>query len=166
MRAWWGRLAPIAVAAITVGCDGGGSPSPIVKTRGDTRQAPSAEGVVAKPLPPRGAIASPLPPPAPQRPPEPGLALPPYQVRGRRDPFAVQAKSSVDVHGARLAGVVQGREVLALVESRDGLGYILRPGDAFGNARVTDIQPRSVTFAVVGPAGDGDSTLTLTLDRD
>ena len=102
---------------------------------------------------------------------EPGPPLPPlsYEPKGRRDPFtpipAAVDKGSfgLDVATTKLVGVIQGRQLLALVEAPDGLGYILKPGDVLGNGRITDITADSVTFAVAGRAGQRETSLTLRL---
>ena len=47
----------------------------------------------------------------------------------------------------KLVGVVQGSQgPLALVETPDGLGYIVKPGDVVGDGKVTEIGRDSVTF--------------------
>lgn len=101
--------------------------------------------------------------------PEPGPPLAPltYDGRGRRDPFApvrvAVEKPGLDIATAKLVGVIQGRQLLALVELPDGLGYILKPGDVLGNGRVTDITVHSATFAVAGRGGQRDTSVTLKL---
>jgi type IV pilus assembly protein PilP len=107
------------------------------------------------PTPPPAAVA---PAPAPVvRPKEPdtGKALPPiaYEPKGRRDPFTPiflgKDNAALSVSAVKLTGVVGGpSSLLALVEAPDGIGYILKPGDALGDGRVTGITPNSVTFAV------------------
>jgi len=119
-------------------------------------------------------------PPAPKAPtpavlpsiPEAGPPLPPltYEPKGRRDPFApvpvIKEKAGLDVATTRLVGIIQGGQLLALVEAPDGLGYILKPGDVLGNGRVTDVTMHSVTFAVAGQAGQHEPNLTLRLARE
>jgi hypothetical protein len=123
-------------------------------------QKPTAAAPTAKPAAP--AV---LP-----RVPEPGPPLPPlqYDARGRRDPFAPvpvakEKKASLDVAGTKLVGIIQGQQLLALLEAPDGLGYILKPGDVLGNGRVTDVTQRSVTFAVAGQADQRQTSMTLRL---
>ncbi len=104
--------------------------------------------------------------------PEPGPPLPPltYDAKGRRDPFVAislaKDKPGLSVTTLKLAGVIRGRTLLALIEAPDGLGYILKPGDVLGDGRVTDITQRSVTFAVAAKAGDAATTATLRLAQD
>jgi hypothetical protein len=102
-----------------------------------------------------------------------GKALPPvaYDGKNRRDPFspvslATEAKG-INVTAAKLVGIVEGRQgTLALVEGPDGVGYILKSGDALGNGRVTGITRTTVTFAVSAQPGQGPTTVTLRLVLD
>ena len=66
----------------------------------------------------------------------------------------------------KLAGVIRGRTLLALVEAPDGLGYILKPGDTLGDGRVTEITQNAVTFAVAARGGQAATTATLRLAQD
>jgi Tfp pilus assembly protein PilP len=75
-------------------------------------------------------------------------------------------KSGLDVATTKLVGIIQGQQLLALVEAPDGLGYILKPGDVLGNGRITDITANSVTFAVAGRAGQRETSLTLKLVKE
>jgi hypothetical protein len=102
-----------------------------------------------------------------------GAPLPPvaYDSKSRRDPFspvslAAEAKG-INVTAAKLVGIVQGRGgTLALVEGPDGIGYILKNGDALGNGRVTGITGTTVTFAVSAQPGQGPTMVTLRLVLD
>ncbi|HXJ84240.1 MAG TPA: hypothetical protein VMS64_36840 [Candidatus Methylomirabilis sp.] len=104
--------------------------------------------------------------------PEPGPLLEPltYEAKGRRDPFAPVELSKdqpgLDVSAFKLVGIISGQQLMALVETTAGLGYILRPGDTLGNGQVTDISADSVTIALSGsgqPARRGTAvTLRLT----
>ena len=104
--------------------------------------------------------------------PDAGPPLPPlaYESKGRRDPFTAVSASKdnpgLSLSGLKLAGVIRGRTLLALVEAPDGLGYILKPGDALGDRRVTDITPTSVVFAVAGMPGQPATTVALRLGPD
>ena len=127
----------------------------------------------APPTPPPAAVA---PAPGPVvRPKEPdtGKALPPiaYEPKGRRDPFTPiflgKDNAGLSVSAVKLTGVVGGpRSLLALVEAPDGIGYILKPGDALGDGRVTGITPNSVTFAVSARGSHSASSLTLRLPEN
>lgn len=146
----------LGMAAVLAGC-GGGTPPP-----------PQPAAVVpAAPAQPSAGAPGPVVRP---KDPEPGKALPAiaYEPKGRRDPFTpiFLGKDSVglSVSAVKLTGVVGGREgLLALVEAPDGIGYILKPGDALGDGRVTGITSNSVTFAVMARGTQSASSLTLRL---
>jgi hypothetical protein len=154
-------LATLAVAALVAGCGGGNSPAPDAtggKSSTGTAQ-PAAKGPVAKPAAP---IAPKEPPPGP---PLPAVA---YEPQGRRDPFVAvsitREGGGITVSTVKLVGVVQGRQgLLALVEAPDGIGYILRVGDIFGDGRVTGIAANSVTFAVAARGAQKANVVTLRL---
>ena len=83
--------------------------------------------------------------------------LPPltYEAKGRPDPFrSIAGRESGESKGltvasVKLVGIVQGRQgPLALVETPDGLGYIVKPGDIVGDGKVSEIGRDSVTFLV------------------
>jgi hypothetical protein len=112
------------------------------------------------------------PPTAPPEQPVPASAG--YSARGRRDPFASfsrAATASADVPprppliaSARLTGIVLGPDgPLALVETPEGLGYILRAGDGIAEARVIRIGRDSVVFALSGTPGRGGEHIVLGL---
>lgn len=81
-----------------------------------------------------------------------------YKPKGRRDPFiplvvaqepSPKAKTglkSLDVDRLKLAGIVwENKGYYALVESPEGLGYVVRSGDTIGeDAKVTRITSNSV----------------------
>lgn len=141
------------VAAMVVGC-GGGAPTP-----------PPTAGTPAPPAAPAPVV----------RPKEPDTskALPPiaYEPRGRRDPFTPiflgKDNAGLSVSAVKLTGIVGGRGgLMALVEAPDGIGYILKPGDALGDGRVSGITPASVTFAVSARGSQNASSLTLRLPEN
>ncbi len=154
-------LAALAVAALVAGCGDGSSSAPDApsgKPSTGTAQ-PAGTGPVAKPA---LAIAPKEPPPGP---PLPAVT---YEPQGRRDPFIAvsiaREGGGITVGTVRLVGVVQGRQgVLALVEAPDGIGYILRVGDIFGDGRVTAITVNSVTFAVAARGAQKANVVTLRL---
>lgn len=107
--------------------------------------------------------------------PEPALAAPEqkpayrYDPQGRRDPFqplitpkppasAKTAKAKpkgpggVEVDELKLSGIIWGEQgYYALVEAPNGLGYIIKTGDTFGDGvRVVRITKESVLFEVKG----------------
>jgi hypothetical protein len=105
--------------------------------------------------------------------PEAGPPLAPlaYDGKGRRDPFAPitivkERAAGVSVSTVKLAGIIRGGRLLALVEGPDGLGYILKPGDVLGDGHVTDITPHTVTFAVAAKPGLNATTVTVKLAGD
>jgi hypothetical protein len=78
-----------------------------------------------------------------------------YDSGGRRDPFdlpeAVEGSMGTTVSSAKLTGIVRtaaGR-VLVLIETPDGLGFILQPGDVFGDGRLIEVGQGTVVFNVV-----------------
>jgi hypothetical protein len=127
------------------------------------------------PPPPPAAVAPATPVPAPvARPKEPdSKALPAiaYEPKGRRDPFTPiflgKDSAGLSVSAVKLTGIVGGRGgLMALVEGPDGIGYILKPGDALGDGRVTGITPNTVTFAVAARGSQASSNLTLRLPEN
>jgi Tfp pilus assembly protein PilP len=124
------------------------------------------------PPPPSAAAVAPRPPVAPKDP-EAGPALTPipYEAKGRRDPFAALVLASggkgLTIGSAKLVGVIQGRtSPLALVETSEGIGYILKAGDTLGDGRVTEIGVDFVSFAVTPKPGETGGSVTLRLRTD
>lgn len=99
-----------------------------------------------------------------------GGAEPSYERKGRRDPFqpveGVQADMTAPtVASARLRGIVRGHETRALLETADGLGYILKVGDTLADGRLIEIAANSVVFTV--PARPGSTNrIVLRLPDD
>jgi hypothetical protein len=158
MRATTG-LALLGLAASVAGCTGSAptAPAPVA-----TPAAPAA----APPPPAAGSTvaAAPIPP----------LPEPPhleYDSRGRRDPFESlevrEGASGPTVASARLTGIVRsGQDLLALVETADGLGYILKPGDTLGDGRLVEIGSDSVVFRVPARTGSTTDRVVLKLPGD
>jgi hypothetical protein len=78
-----------------------------------------------------------------------------YEAGGRRDPFelpeAIEGSIGATVTSAKLTGIIRtaaGR-VLVLIETPDGLGYVLQPGDVFGDGRLVEVGQGSAVFTVV-----------------
>jgi hypothetical protein len=87
----------------------------------------------------------------------PAGEAPKYEDKGRKDPFVeVQVTTisgGLSVITTKLTGIVRGaRSTLALVETQEGIGYILKPGDTLGDGRLMEIGADNVVFAV-GPKG-------------
>lgn len=152
-------LAPLSVIGLILllsAC--GRSPSP----------APSA------PKTPRTSSRTPAPaqsPPAPAQ--SPSAAVAPkeeairapagpeqgYDAKGRRDPFEVpgarEGSAGMTVASAKLTGIMRSADgtSLALVETPEGLGYILKRGDVLGDGQLIDIDQNSVVFSITTRAG-------------
>jgi hypothetical protein len=128
----------------------------------------------APPTPPPVAVAPATPAPVVKpKEPDTGKTLQPiaYEPKGRRDPFTPiflgKDNAALSVSAVKLTGIVGGPGGLtALVEAPDGIGYILKPGDALGDGRVTGITPNSVTFAVQARGSQSASSLTLRLPEN
>ena len=127
----------------------------------------------SSPPPPPVVAAAPRPPVVAPKDPESGPALTPipYEAKGRRDPFAPLVLASggkgLTIGSAKLVGVIQGRtSPLALVETSEGIGYILKAGDTLGDGRVTEIGVDFVSFAVTPKPGETGGSVTLRLRTD
>lgn len=125
---------------------------------------PAAQTPPAPATPPRPLIAP--------REPDPGPALPPmtYEAKARRDPFSPVVIASggkgLTIGSAKLVGIISGPQPLALVETPEGIGYILKAGDTLGDGRVTEIGADSVSFAVSPKPGEKAGSVTLRLRTD
>jgi predicted small lipoprotein YifL len=91
-----------------------------------------------------------------------------YADKGRKDPFTeAQLTSSLGglaVSTTKLTGIVRGaRSVLALLETQEGIGYILKPGDTLGDGRLMEIGADSVVFAVGPKPGTAAQRVVLRL---
>jgi len=126
----------------------------------------------APPAPaPTAAVTPPRAPMAPKEP-DPGPALPPipYEAKARRDPFTplviASGSKGLTIGSAKLVGIISGPQPLALVETPEGIGYILKAGDTLGDGRVTEIGADSVSFAVAPKPGEKAGIVTLRLRTD
>jgi hypothetical protein len=127
-----------------------------------------------------GRAPAQAPAPEPARPAAPAPAVvgvsvpepaPAYERKGRRDPFepvdGLQPEmASPTVASARLRGIVRGRTARALVETSDGLGYILRVGDTLAEGRLVEIGADSVVFTVPARRGSAVHRIVLRLPED
>ncbi len=127
---------------------------------------------------------TPAPPPQAQMPPGaagatlpalpvPEAQVPKYEPKGRRDPFeALEGAQGAGGGGslvatAKLTGIVRSaRATLALVETPEGIGYILKPGDTLGDGRVLEIGSDSVVFQVPQKAGETTNRVVLRMAMD
>jgi len=139
----------------------GGSPEP----------APPAmpKPPVAAPAPaPTDPATALKPPAAPAIPDVTGPDIPKYEIKGRRDPFeTLDVKDGVvasSLGAAKLTGIVRSSSAtLALVETPEGLGYILRPGDTLGDGRLLEIGSDSVVFQMTPKPGAPSNRVVLKL---
>jgi hypothetical protein len=108
--------------------------------------------------------------------PAPLVAVPPvpqatgasYDPKGRRDPFLppdlTGGPKGLEVSTTKLTGIVRSaRTTLALVETTDGIGYILKPGDTLGDGRLMEIAADSVVFAIAAKPGSPSNRVVLKL---
>lgn len=91
-----------------------------------------------------------------------------YEPKGRRDPFLppdlTGGPKGLEVSTTKLTGIVRSaRTTLALVETTDGIGYILKPGDTLGDGRLMEIAADSVVFAIAAKAGSPSNRVVLKL---
>jgi hypothetical protein len=147
----------------------GGSPPP-------PPPAAPAKPVAAAPIPPpvTPPAAAPGQPAAAQVAPlVPAQVVPQasgsgYEPKGRRDPFVALditgGPKGLEVATTKLTGIVRGASTtLALVETQDGIGYILKPGDTLGDGRLLEIGADNVTFTVPPKPGSPTNRVVLKL---
>jgi hypothetical protein len=139
-------LVTLAASCALTAC-GGPSPMPVPPVaKPQTAPSPVAAARPAQPGPAQLVPAAPaIPAPESAK----------YADKSRKDPFTeVQLTSSLGglaVATTKLTGIVRGaRSVLALLETQEGIGYILKPGDTLGDGRLMEIGADNVVF-VVGP---------------
>lgn len=94
-----------------------------------------------------------------------------WEAKGRRDPFEPlnvrEGAAGTTVSAARLTGIVRGRgATLALVETADGLGYIMKPGDTLGDGRLLEIGQNAVVFSITPRPGTTNNRVVLRLAGD
>jgi hypothetical protein len=99
--------------------------------------------------------------------------VPKYEPQGRRDPFEVLEGAQGAGGGgnlvatARLTGIVRSaRATLALLETPEGIGYILKPGDTLGDGRLLEIGSDSVVFQVPQKPGESTNRVVLRMAMD
>ena len=96
---------------------------------------------------------------------------PKYDPAGRRDPFesleARLASERSTVASAKLTGVIHsGGTSLALVETADGIGYILKPGDTLADGQLVEIGPAVAVFTIAPKPGTTNNRVVLKLASD
>ena len=163
------RFAAVWLSGLAAGLSAcGGSPSaspPPAPPTPVSLPAPAATPAASVPSTPAGAEAARLVPTAPELAP---LDVPDYEVRGRRDPFTtldvVSGPTGLTVASTRLTGIIHsGQSALALVETSDGIGYILKPGDTLGDGRLVEVGADTVVFAVTARPGAPVNRVVLRL---
>ena len=96
---------------------------------------------------------------------------PKYDAGGRRDPFeALDIKVGSDratIAAAKLTGVIRsGASALALVETSDGIGYILKAGDTLADGRLIEITANTAVFSIAPRPGATTNKVVLRLPSD
>ena len=163
----------VTLAATVSACGGSPAPTPAPASAPKPAAAHAPPGPAAStPKPPTPAAAAVvvtkaaaevLSPPAPR-----------YDPKGRRDPFdnlEVQAQekekaTGLTIASAKLTGIVRGHGPLALIETADGVGYILKPGDTLGDGRLLEIAKDSAVFAVAPKPGSPSNRVVLKITVD
>lgn len=166
-------LATLGGICVALSACGGAPPAPP-----PTATAPNPIAEPAAPMPvaatraeqpaqaaPASQPGAPLVPAAPSI---TGADVPKYEDKGRRDPFTEVSLSATTgglaVSTTRLTGIVRGRRsTLALLETQEGIGYILKPGDTLGDGRLMEIGADNVVFTVGPKAGTPAQRVVLRL---
>ena len=173
-------LGLVVLAAAASACSGSPTPPPAATAPKPATQAPAPApaGQAAVPSPQAAAGPQTDQPATPSAPLAPATtvradapltpAVPIYEARGRRDPFepieVVKGSRGPIVASAKLTGIVRGSGTQwALVETSDGIGYMLRPGDELGEGRVVEIQRDAVVFTIAPKPGAGPERVVLSL---
>ncbi len=110
-------------------------------------------------------------PPEIAAPPAFSATTPAYERKGRRDPFEpIQilqpSMTSPTIAAAQLKGILRGRTPRVLVETPDGLGYILAVGDVLAEGRLIEIRADSAVFSVPHRVGSVTDRIVLRLSDD
>ena len=162
---WLGGLA--ASVSACGGSPSASTPAPPAATVAVPAPAPPRPVVPAASIPstPAGAETARLVPPAPQL---PARETPDCDARVRRDPFAVldiaSGPAGLTIASTKLTGIIHsGRSAIALVETSDGIGYILKPGDTLGDGRLVEVSADSAVFAVAANPGAPVNRVVLRL---
>lgn len=130
---------------------------------------------VAQAPKPAAAAMPKSPPPAESAPKAPEVPAPPkptYEVKGRRDPFENldtvrrETGSGFTIVSAKLTGIIRGQTTLALVETAEGIGYIMKPGDTLGDGRLVEIGQDSAVFTVAPKPGSTTNRVVLRIITD
>lgn len=167
-----GALAGLSgLCATLVACGGSPPPPPAAAPRPVAAIPAAAPAAVPKPAVPAAPAAGPgavQPAPLVAVPAVPHSTGVSYDPKGRRDPFLTPdvtgGQKGLDVSTTKLTGIVRSaRTTLALVETQDGIGYILKPGDTLGDGRLMEIAADSVVFAIAARPGSSSNRVVLKL---
>ena len=180
---------PLALVVSAVALAACGSPAPAPAPAAQAPAAPAASpapapGVAAaQPVAPAATTPAPAPPGAPAplvaspaavaaaATAASGPAIPKYDGQGRRDPFeSLESRLGSDrstIAAAKLTGVIHSNTgPLALVETADGIGYILRPGDTLADGRLVEVGINSAMFSLAPRPGAATNRVVLKLAGD
>jgi Tfp pilus assembly protein PilP len=154
MRALGRSVSWVGLALVLGACGGPAAPPAPPKAATPAVTAPSPGTVAA------ATAATALAPSAPK-----------YEAGGRRDPFeSLESRLGSDrssVTTAKLTGVIHsGGIALALVETPDGIGYILKTGDTLADGRLLEIGPRAAVFSIAPKPGTTINRVVLKLASD
>jgi hypothetical protein len=178
------RFAIAVSAAVTLTACGSPAPAPA-----PAATAPGPVTANAAPAPIAAAVAAATAASAPAQPAAPaplvaspaavaaaaaaagGPAIPRYDGQGRRDPFeSLESRLGSQrstIAAAKLTGVIQSNTgPLALVETADGIGYILRPGDTLADGRLVEVGINSAMFSLAPRPGATTNRVVLKLAGD
>ena len=162
------RLRRIAFVAVFVlplaGC--GNSPAPAARPTAATPPAPATSPAGAEA--PKGPTAAPAGTAVASADAGAAAPTPKYEAKGRRDPFTPldiqEGVKGPSVGTAKLRGIVTGSSgPLALIDTAEGVGYIMKRGDTLVDGRLVDINQDSVVFAVTSKPGAPAAANRITL---
>ena len=158
------------LCATLVACGGSPPPPPApAATPKPVASAPTpAPAAAPKPAPAAPAPGAVQPAPLVAVPAVPQTSGPSYDPKGRRDPFLALdltgGPKGLEIQTTKLTGIVRSaRTTLALVETQEGIGYILKPGDTLGDGRLMEIGADNVVFAVAAKPGSPTNRVVLKL---
>ncbi len=139
-----------SLCAVLTACGGSPPPPPAAAVK------PVGAAPAVPPTPP--PAATPAAGPLVSAPAVPDAGGNQYDPKNRRDPFmsldVTSGPKGLEVATTKLTGIVRGAgTTLALVETQDGIGYILKPGDTLGDGRLVEIGTDNVIFSVGAKPG-------------
>jgi hypothetical protein len=162
-----GALLGLTGLCATLAACGGSPPPPPAAAPAKPVAAAPAVPVAPAPVSPTAAAVGQSGPLVPA-PVVPQATNPAYDPKSRRDPFVALdvtgGPKGLEVATTKLTGIVRSaRTTLALVETQDGIGYILKPGDTLGDGRLVEIGADAVTFSVPTKPGSPTNRVVLKL---